>query len=1064
MSTGLLEQRVNYPKTQYEYGYGADGSADADGDNRKEIDCSHLLHLMLKDAGYTIPYRSTSQLKTDSTYFDTVALADVQPGDIALWTGASLNHTGVVETIGANRDRGEFFGSQTSTGPKSARFGAGAPFWPMPSQYLRPKPEFRTGAQSAPSAPAPAPAAEPLKVKVKSINWAYPFKTAGEASTEISDPQLYFDALAKAKDGFYPMGANGLWHGGVHFDGKTGALLDQNKVRCIADGEVIAYRIDDTYPETPHTATIRPGMGPEPLGAKYSTGFVLVKHCLALPPTPPPATPAGESSPTDTMAETPAAAPTAEKGPASEGLIFYSLYMHLLDLTSYQVASAPKPPAFLAPTQYSVKHTSDDPLLGLRVRALHDNGTTEVLALLPKGCTVTLGETHPLKQQFKQLLSVDEGAAIPALPASATGWVYTAELTGNTVADKAKDIERTLTLSHQGLNVRKEGRLTGAIIGVLPRGATLKVGEKQSGGYCKVLEVMDYRGVPALPNGPDGKPLGYVYFDELDTQQTAPSDVGNVHLLPEPYAIKAGELVGHIGLYQNQGEDTAKPRLHLEVFSCEDVPAFIAKSRTLAASLPAEQKTLLKIHKGASKLIPHNDAINASNPPKITDTGVTIDVELTIPVNVLERLPAERKIQVSETVPGSPTPRITRWWRLDDLLADVAGNRISGWLAEQDMITTRHSPWEWEGFDFISETTCNTDQLACHLEAQRLLTEEEKPDYQAQISTADHGLIKERLYDIIDGADGSVRDNILSVEEIKAALKKPWHAQSISRLITHYESEWFWQDAKWDELDKLMDHTEEDPNPQWVREKERIKKLSWWKELTGKQGINADGKVWHFQPIGLIFSFSKLDDENDLKWLKVPNGQLTFDVEGNDIANNIHFSRVVHWPEGPSGVTIGRGYDLGQRPNPEADLTEAGVPEPLFSWLISAKGLKGQAAKSYLDAASEEIRQFQITRKQQYKLFIPVYEFMKSEVIRISGAPANIEDYGTLTWETTDSKIQDIAVDLIYRGDYTPNTRKLVQQHIVDNDLPALSTTIADSSKWPGVPSDRFNRRASYLR
>ena len=691
----------------------------------------------------------------------------------------------------------------------------------------------------------------------KPINWAYPFKTAGEASKDVSDPQLYFDALAKAKDGFYPMGANGLWHGGVHFDGRTGALLDQSAVRCIADGEVIAYRIDDKYPETPHAATIHPGLGPEPLGAKYSTGFVLVKHRLTLPSTPPPATPADESSPTETTAETPPATSAAEAAPASEALIFYSLYMHLLDWSSYQAASAPKPPAFLAPSQYAVKPTADDPLLGLRVRALHDNGTSTVLALLPKGCTVTLGEAHPLKPQFKQLLIVDGGAAIPALPADTVGWVYAPELTGNTVADKAKDTEQALTLSHQGLNVRQEGKLTGTIIGVLPRGATLKVGERQSSGYCKVLEVMDYRGVPALPNSPDGKPLGYVFFDELDTLQSEPINRGHVHLLPEPHAIKAGELIGHIGLYQNQDEGTAKPRLHLEVFSCEDVPAFIAKSRTLAASLPAEQKTLLKIHKGASKLIPHREDISASNPPKITDTGVTIAVELTIPVSVLESLPTERKIQVSETVPGSTTPRITRWWRLDNLLADADGNRISGWLAEQDMITTRYSPWEWEGFDFISETTCNTDQLACHLEAQRLLTEEEKPDYQAQISTADHGPIKERLYDIIDGADGSVRDDILSVEEIKAALSKPWHAQSISRLITHYESEWFWKQDKWDELDKLMEHTEEDPNPLWVKEKARIKKLSWWSEVAGQQEVNEDGKVWHFQPVGMVGAFIK---------------------------------------------------------------------------------------------------------------------------------------------------------------------------------------------------------------
>ncbi|WP_277373426.1 hypothetical protein [Pseudomonas sp. AA-38] len=52
-----------------------------------------------------------------------------------------------------------------------------------------------------------------------------------------------------------------------------------------------------------------------------------------------------------------------------------------------------------------------------------------------------------------------------------------------------------------------------------------------------------------------------------------------------------------------------------------------------------------------------------------------------------------------------------------------------------------------------------------------------------------------------------------------------------------------------------MEHTSEDPNPQWVREKERIKTLSWWKELAGQPGIAADGVAWHFQPHGLLQNF-----------------------------------------------------------------------------------------------------------------------------------------------------------------------------------------------------------------
>ncbi|MGV8597753.1 hypothetical protein ACV35V_36075, partial [Pseudomonas aeruginosa] len=89
-----------------------------------------------------------------------------------------------------------------------------------------------------------------------------------------------------------------------------------------------------------------------------------------------------------------------------------------------------------------------------------------------------------------------------------------------------------------------------------------------------------------------------------------------------------------------------------------------------------------------SKLIPHRDDINASNPPKISDAGTTVGVDLIIPQSLLDGLPADSKLQENTTLPSSATPTTTRWWRLDNLLADNNGNPISGWLAEQDLITT----------------------------------------------------------------------------------------------------------------------------------------------------------------------------------------------------------------------------------------------------------------------------------------------------------------------------------------------------------------------------------------
>ncbi|WP_205896193.1 hypothetical protein [Pseudomonas umsongensis] len=78
---------------------------------------------------------------------------------------------------------------------------------------------------------------QPLK------NWCHPFK-------DTRDPLQQLTLLANATSGYYPLGVNGLWHGGVHFDSGTAAgLKQQSSVHCLADGEVVAYRIDRESPE-----------------------------------------------------------------------------------------------------------------------------------------------------------------------------------------------------------------------------------------------------------------------------------------------------------------------------------------------------------------------------------------------------------------------------------------------------------------------------------------------------------------------------------------------------------------------------------------------------------------------------------------------------------------------------------------------------------------------------------------------------------------------------------------------------------------------------------------------
>lgn len=669
----------------------------------------------------------------------------------------------------------------------------------------------------------------------KITHWSYPFKARATAEAgRTEDAWLYQDALANALGGHYPLGTNGLWHGGVHFDQGSAGLLDQSSVYCIADGEIIAYRIDERYPVSEYES------GPKP----YSTGFVLVRHRLEVPK------------------PTPATQPTAEAPGPAPSLTLFSLYMHLLDWDHYQQEGAPTPPSFISETLYAVKpDKATDPTLGLRVRSTPGDGP--VVALLPKGTRVEVGDAHPGSAKWRRLINVIEGSALPSLAACGSGWVFTGEMEATTTAnvflvgEHANDHEPTLA-PQRGLNIRKTGRgnASDAKTGLLPEDARISL-EPGTTPYRKIKAIVEGSTLAPLTANSIQNIRGYVHFDSLQATRTTPV-CGAVHLLDPPCPIQAGELIGHPGHYQNQNDGAPQSLLHLEVFSCDDVPAFIAQSRALAGALPAEQKTQLKIHKGASKLIPHREGIDASHPPSITDAGTTVGVDLVIPLSTLERLPPSHKITLNATAnpTTSPSP-ITHWWRLENLLADNDGNPISGWLAEQDLITTRHNPWEWEGFECLSENACNIDHMACHLSAQRLLTEEETPNYQSQIRNANYGAIKERLYEIIDGADGSLRDNILCVNELRAALSKPWQAQLISHLILNYESEWFWKEDKWNELDRLIEHTQNAQNSHWTKEKERIEKLCCWDEVGGRHEISTDGKVWNFQPISMLAVFTK---------------------------------------------------------------------------------------------------------------------------------------------------------------------------------------------------------------
>lgn len=149
---------------------------------------------------------------------------------------------------------------------------------------------------------------------------------------------------------------------------------------------------------------------------------------------------------------------------------------------------------------------------------------------------------------------------------------------------------------------------------------------------------------------------------------------------------------------------------------------------------------------------------------------------------------------------------------------------------------------------------------------------------------------------------------------------------------------------------------------------------------------------------------------------KVKKGQLTFDAEGNDIETTQYFSRVVHWPGNAlSGVTIGRGYDMGDRTKTSVnqDMIKAGIPAATAKALSEGAGLKNIKAKEFVAKNKKTIEK--ITHAQQVKLFnniYPEYELKAKQ----NYDKWTIAEKKRVEWSKLDQAIREVLVDFVYQG------------------------------------------------
>lgn len=631
--------------------------------------------------------------------------------------------------------------------------------------------------------PAPAPTAEPPPPSdlpaVK--NWSHPFGDTSSVFQQLA-------TLAKAQSGYFPLGRNGLWHGGVHFDSGTAGPQGQSFVRCLADGEVIAYRIPEQTPKTRFFPA--PGVTIE---APFATGFVLVRHRL----------------------EAPKIEGVADAPPS---LIFYSLYMHLADWASY-LADPDKPrPAFWPESdQYRVKTDTDPSPVragekGLNLRHAPTQGKT--IGFLPQGAVITVSG----EGAYRKVEGIKGPVKLQNPDGTLQGYVGFSAL-----LDLGGGAYRVNT-TRDALRVRPTPDTSRSKIFELPRGTDITISGE--GDFRKLESVVQY-----------------VQLASLEGERVP--EHGKVVVLDRPRPIKAGDLIGHLGPYQESNEEAPQERLHLEVFASENVEAFFARSRQWADQMPATARTWLKLEKG-TKVVIHQPGHCHSAPPTLGDPHVASGAKLLIPRTELDGLSADRKI----AIPATETSKARNWYRLDDLLIDAAGKDIPmGWICDEVGVTPWVNPWSWDGYEVIYNDDPPQNALAHFLlNMGDYFDGKEMEQWKPLADASDRGPVRERLFEIID----ENRDGKITTAEIQKALKTPAYAQSISQLVIHYESEWFYQQRKWDALDKVLGHTGSTPILNWVAEKERIKELSWWEEDFADGQISSNGMVYHLNAAGLV--------------------------------------------------------------------------------------------------------------------------------------------------------------------------------------------------------------------
>lgn len=608
------------------------------------------------------------------------------------------------------------------------------------------------------------------KGKIK-IVWPIPSNSRG---IEFSNQEDILSHLAGESTGQYTIGRSGMWHGGIHITEATTPwcalsgkapleVVDfpvpfkgEQAIRCMADGEVVAYRVCKDY------LTLGWESGP----LSFSGSFVLVKHYIQ----------PGEKE--------------------TSGLHFFTLYMHLAPYSAYQSAK-------------NVRWITQDSLSGYLeadwiIMDLSRSDQKPVSAgTVQKGITVTWDPTDT------SLTSTNNG--------------------------------RTYGLATLNADSGK-----------------LKSGQK-------VWMLVDNNNIKPAPGS------GPTWWEHLMPPAKQAMVFDKTVSLAAPFAIKAGDPIGHMGYYQapKDGGYEARYQVHIECTSMDD---------------------------NLEKFLTNPDKVGEKNPLWLKyDPGLALYVKDVAKGTFTKGATSTTRtgiLPLSKVTTETDKSTKQEYWQLRPENAYVPkGQAEPQLLSQYDLakLGFRTETSEPTNFDYLDG---KNQPIGFFRNLINSLYEAATGD-----TRTSHALVKHNYQRLLDKID-SGSDNYSPMEYWRA-LHNPDYRDVIQKTIVKHPSDWYFKkgDAIWQPfLNALKKEA-----PEWKKYSEDfLDKMAWMQDFTIEK---LGPSLWHMHPIMFLGSIRQSVRKG---WAHSKFGDFLGKVESkNDYsAFNVHVTYKPHYKTKLTSMTI----------------------------------------------------------------------------------------------------------------------------------------------------------------